>query len=391
MLLHDDGLSQAGAGYPQGMQRDIPFIEIWNKFRTKACCAEAGDDCQKDRSDDRYRRKADRGIEGRAVGDGRAAHDGAFLFFDLSANKQRNGGWNEGQGKDQCGGQCEHDRESHRVKHLPFDAGEGEDRQIDDGDDDDAEDGRLDHFCRSFSSEVEPLFLRQHTPERMLGHAEPSEAIFYDDDCAIDDQAEVERAEAHQVSGYLVLDHSGDRHQHGQRDDKRREDGGPDVPEQQEQDHDDQECAFNKVLLDSRDGAIDEQGSVINGGQCHAIRQAGANGVDPCIDGLRDSPAVLADEHERGTKNNLFTVLRRRARAQLLAKFDRSNVSDAYRCGAGIRDDDLAEVVEGRRLSWYAHQILLAVALDISGACVRIVLLKGRHDIGKCEPERCER
>ena len=189
----------------------------------------------------------------------------------------------------------------------------------------------------------------------MLSHTEPAEAVFYNDDGAVHDQAEVECAEAHQVAGNLVFDHAGDRHQHRQRDHQRREDSRADVSEQQEQDHDNEECAFNQVFLDGRDRAVNEQGAVINSRQRHAFRQARPYGVDPCIDGLRDRPAVFADQHECRAKNNFFPVLGGRARAQLLTQFDGGNVSDTYRRSARVGDDYLAQVIKRCRLARYTH------------------------------------
>ena len=121
----------------------------------------------------------------------------------------------------------EDDRLRHRAEHLPLDAGEREDRQVDDGDDELAEDrracgprARLRRRGASRSVAVE------QAPEAVLLLGEAADAVLDDDHRAVDDEPEVDRAEAHQVAADPALDHAGHGEEHrerdGQRGDERR-------------------------------------------------------------------------------------------------------------------------------------------------------------------------
>ncbi len=103
----------------------------------------------------------------------------------------------------------------------------------------------------------------------MLSFAEAAQAVLDDDNGPIDDQAEVQRAEAHQITGGAGLDHAGDGHQHSHRNDRCCDQGRTDVPEQQKQHDDDQQGPFEQVFLDGVDGALDEVSPVIDRNRAH--------------------------------------------------------------------------------------------------------------------------
>jgi hypothetical protein len=58
---------------------------------------------------------------------------------------------------------------------------------------------------------VESFFFGHHPAERMLRFAEAAQAVLDDDHGAIDDQAEIQRAQAHQVARHAAAHHAGDR------------------------------------------------------------------------------------------------------------------------------------------------------------------------------------
>jgi hypothetical protein len=71
-------------------------------------------------------------------------------------------------------------------------------------------------------SEVEPLLEREQAAlEAVLLFGEAAQAVLDDDHRAVDDQAEVDRAEAHQVAADAALDHADGGDQHRQRDGER--------------------------------------------------------------------------------------------------------------------------------------------------------------------------
>ena len=58
----------------------------------------------------------------------------------------------------------------------------------------------------------------------MLLGRKQAQAVLDDDDCAVDDDAEIDRAQAHEVGADLVFEHSSDSEKHRERDDKGRRD-----------------------------------------------------------------------------------------------------------------------------------------------------------------------
>ena len=96
----------------------------------------------------------------------------------------------------------------------------------------------------------------------MLTFGDASQRIFNDDDGPIDDQAEIECAEAHQVRRNAAAQHPEAGHQHGDRDHQRRDQRRPEIAEQQEQHDDNQQRPFGQVLRNCLDRGIDERRAV---------------------------------------------------------------------------------------------------------------------------------
>ena len=107
----------------------------------------------------------------------------------------------------------------------------------------------------------------------MLPLGDASQRVLDDDDRTIDDQTEVERAEAHQVCGNPALQHAETGHQHRDRDHQSCDQCCPEVAEQQEQHDDDQQRAFGQVLGDGFDRRIDERRPVEHRLNCDVLRK----------------------------------------------------------------------------------------------------------------------
>ena len=122
-----------------------------------------------------------------------------------------------------------------------------------------------------------------------------------------------------------------------------------------------------------RDRAVDELGAVVDRPRLDARRQAAVDLRELRGRALRDRAAVLADQHEDGAEHDLAAVLGGRAGAQLAAEPDLGDVADADRDAARVAHDDPAHVVEIAQLARRAHQVLLAVALDVAGAGAEVV------------------
>ena len=101
-----------------------------------------------------------------------------------------------------------------------------------------------------------------------LGVGQTANTVLHNDDCTIDDDPEVKSAEAHQVGTNLVGHHPRKGKQHGERDHHGGDYSRPHVAEEQEQNDDDQDRPFQKVLLDGIDRFVHKDGAVID---CHCL------------------------------------------------------------------------------------------------------------------------
>ena len=269
---------------------------------------------------------------------------------------------------------------------LALHARQREDRQIDDGDYRDAEQARADHFGRGDGGEVEALVAAQQAAEPSLRLAKAAQHVLDDDHRTVDDQPEVEGAEAHQIPRDAVGDHAADRQQHRQRNDRRRDQRGADVAEQQEQHRNDQQRAFEEVLFDRPDRRLDQRRAVIDWVGDDACRQRLVDLGQPRGDRDADIAAVLADQHEDRTEHDLAPILGRGTVPQFAADDDIGDVGDTDWNTVPVRDDDAAEVVLARDLPRDTDQILGTRTLDIARPDVGVIEFQRIDDGGDPEP-----
>ena len=155
-------------------------------------------------------------------------------------------------GEDERAEQSEADHPGHGLEEAAFDGLQGEDGQV--GGDDHAarvEDGAL-HFVRGFAD------LLRWGDACLAAVAEVADDVFDHDDRAVDDHAEVERAEREQVGGNVAqVEADGgeeQRERHGERDDER----AAHVAEEEEQDDDDEDDALGQVLEHGVGGVVEQ-------------------------------------------------------------------------------------------------------------------------------------
>ena len=159
--------------------------------------------------------------------------------------------------------------------------------------------------------------------------------VLHDDDRAIDDEAEVDRAETHQVSGDTEARHAGEREQERERDRRGDDERRAPVAEQHEQHDDDEHRAFEQIGFDRVDGAVDELRAVVLDLDFHAVGQLGLNLGDARLHALGHFAAVLAGEHHRRADDRLVAVERGRAGAELRSGLHFGHVFDEQRLHAG--------------------------------------------------------
>ena len=168
-----------------------------------------------------------------------------------------------------------------------------------------------------------------------------AQTVLDDDDRAVDDQAKIERAEAHQVTGDARMNHAGNGHQHGQRDHRSRDQCSTPVAEQQEQHCDHQQRTFSQIFFDRRDGLIDQRGAVIERRQHNVLRKRWLDAFQALGGGTSDLPTVLANQHEHGAEYDFLAVLGRRTGTQLVAQADISHIMNSDRHPLAFCNRDL--------------------------------------------------
>ncbi|MCY1294889.1 hypothetical protein D9M70_442060 [compost metagenome] len=206
-------------------------------------------------------------------------------------------------------------------------------------------------FPRRFIDNGEPLLARQRAPQRALALRQMADAVLDDDDGTVDDDAEIERPQAHQVRADVVVGHARHREQHRQGDDQCRDDGRAHIAEQHEEHSDDQRGTFKQVLADGGDGPVHQRGAVVDRFGHDAGGKAAVDLRKLLCRARRDGAAVLANEHEYCAQHHFLPVLGGCAVAQLLPQMHRGNVPDADRRAAAGVDHDRCQLFQAGYLA----------------------------------------
>ena len=87
--------------------------------------------------------------------------------------------------------------------------------------------------------------------------------VLHHDHRAIDDHAEVDGAQAHQVGADAEEPHVEEADQHGERNDRGGDQRRAQIAEKEQKHDRDQNEAFEEILLDRVNGAVDHGGLVV--------------------------------------------------------------------------------------------------------------------------------
>ena len=216
-----------------------------------------------------------------------------------------------------------------------------------------------------------PLAGIEGAPEVLLFVRELADDVFHDHDRAIDDEAEVHRAEAHEIAGDAEVRHADDRAEEGEGDRKGDDEGRTPVSEQEQQDDDDKNGTFEEVVLHRLDGAVHEFRAVVLDGEFDAGGEAFAQGFEALIDAMRDDAAVFSGEHHHGAHAGFDAVLGRGARAWLRTNADFGEVLDQqWGDATGELDGQVLQVFHRLRTTDDADDHLAAFLVDDAAAAV---------------------
>uniref|UniRef100_A0A6J6A3J5 Unannotated protein n=1 Tax=freshwater metagenome TaxID=449393 RepID=A0A6J6A3J5_9ZZZZ len=198
----------------------------------------------------------------------------------------------------------------------------------------------------------------------MLALSKPSQAILDDDNRTINDEAEIQSSEAHEVARDVQPVHPGRRHQHRKGNDERGDQRRADIPEYEKQDDDDKERTFCEVLRDCLDRRVDEIGAVINRLRLDTRRQRAVDVGKPCSNRLRDRAGVFTDKHECGSHDRVLAVDAGSTAAKPAADGDGSHIADAHRQAAPSSNDCMRDVVNGAYPCVSLHKEGFATTFD---------------------------
>jgi len=228
------------------------------------------------------------------------------------------------------------------------------------------------------------VYWRQRPPRRVrerredvrarVGARQTLEAVLDDDHRAVDDEAEVHGAEAHEIHAGSRPRHADRREQHGERDRQRGDDRGTEVAEQREQHDDDEERAFGEIRADGIDGRVDEPRAIEDGLRADVDGKRARDRGHLAIDGVSYRATVGAEQHHRGADHDLLAVLGGASSAKLTADLDGRDVAYSDRYAATLGDGNLGDLGLVAYPSVGANREGLAIVLDV--AAPRLELLR---------------
>ena len=166
-----------------------------------------------------------------------------------------------GKGKNKGPYQCKSDCLCHGLEHFTLDAGEAEDRDINDQDDDLSKYGCSHHPSGGLFNGMVHLALAQLQTHVLVG-MQPMEHCLHNDHCTIYNQSKIKGSQAHQVTRHTKKIHHAYSKQHGQRNHGSHNEAGPQVSQEKNQDQEHYHCPFQQIGFYSSQGAVDHFGAI---------------------------------------------------------------------------------------------------------------------------------
>ena len=131
LILHFDGSGQAGAGNTQRMQGNISFVEAGYKLGAQPCGQQPGQHYNHHGKRDCKFLVVHCSAQCRHINFLCPHYCRTFFFSYLSGEEECDGCRHECHGKNHRPEQCDHNGESHGMKHFSFHSGQCEDREVD--------------------------------------------------------------------------------------------------------------------------------------------------------------------------------------------------------------------------------------------------------------------
>ena len=271
-------------------------------------------------------------------------------------------------------------RECHRREHPPLEPLEREDRQVDGDDDAYAEHDRPAYFERGAADDLAPRGGRDRA-----GVAQPAHEILHHHHRRIDDEAEVERAKAHQVRRHAESLHRHEGEEQRQRDHGGRDQRRADVSQEEKQHEHDEQPALEQVLEHRPRRAVHDVALVVERADRHTARKQWLNHDEARLDQVNDFLSVRSLEHHDHPRERFppriagdGSFARHRSHAH------GRHVAHVHRCSPGTgAHDDVADVRGVGEPPEATHGQALSPRLDVAGAEVAVIRLQRRPHIAE--------
>ncbi|OQC39631.1 MAG: hypothetical protein BWX64_01605 [Acidobacteria bacterium ADurb.Bin051] len=381
----DDGLDLVGeplAQQPFGGERDLvrlrqrdrretpdlhgdrPLVELRDELRAEEGDERERGDEDRDRDHGRQPPPAERPVEQRHV-EPLGEPEEPRLALRRLPHQQAREHRHQGERRHQRGREREDHRERHRPEHLPLHPAQREDRQVDEDDDADRDDHRAGDLVgrRADLLQVRDAGLPPPLVER-------ADDVLDHHHRAVDDEAEVDRPEAHQVARDPELAHRDERHEHRERDRRGDDEPAAQVAEEQEEHDDHQQAALGEVLRDGVDRPPDEVGAVVEGVDRHPFGEVLGDLGELALHPVDDDPRVLAHQHHDDADHRLAPpVAGHRPLAEHRRKLHGGDVADGHRgTRRVVGEDDRADGGQVGEQPLAADQVLLSLVHEVAAA-----------------------
>src|SRR5690606_32268341 len=152
-------------------------------------------------------------------------------------------------------------------------------------------------------------------------------------DGAVDDEAEVDGAKAHEAASNAEAQHAVEREEHRQRNGERDDEPSPKVAEKNEQHRDDEERSFEQVVAHGLENLGDEIGPAVDLGQLGSRREASPRRFQASLELMGDLAAVLTHQHESEAEHSLaLALVGHRAAPEFMSFADLGDVAEMDGC-----------------------------------------------------------
>ena len=245
---------------------------------------------------------------------------------------------------------------------------QGQDRHVDEHDDQNAESDRATYILRCGKEpRRERLSVSWKCPLLLVAMKNPNE-LFRHDDSAVHDHAEVDGAQAHEIRRQAKSAHADERKEQRQGNGGSDEERRADIAEEEQQNADDEETALQQVRAHGVQRPVDKPRLIVVRRDLHTRRQGAVDLSHAVPDALHYVAAVRPFEaHDHGSDHFTPCVASHSALAQLRSIVDLRDVADGYGYArARGPNDGLPDVCRPLRHPEIAKDVLLISVRDIA-------------------------